>query len=279
MKSRLTILENKDAPLARPVLCFIPGGPGLSSRTLRSMDFLSRSFTVAYIDPPGTGGEEEAENPTFAGIVESIEAALQPLEESPLILAGHSFGALYAIELVQRGRLPVAGLAALTSPLSAASYQVAVDLFGSLMTAELEAAIHHFEAEPTRASFNAMMASYGRLYFSAPLVEQGKQLLLGDKSSPRSFVEVLPTFSRRTPYIDFEGHLLAAKIPKLLLAGEEDILFPPEALEKDAKATGAEFFLAKKAGHFVTFDQPEAVGALIEEFFSSGKIKTKGGSL
>lgn len=62
------------------------------------MDILSRSFNLAYIDPPGTGGSEELDNPSPEAIVSAIAALLKGLN-SPLILCGHSFGALYAIEL------------------------------------------------------------------------------------------------------------------------------------------------------------------------------------
>src|ERR1041385_3746633 len=48
-------------PLAasRPVIVGIPGGPGLSSATLRGMEVLAEGFDVVLVDPPGTGGTEE----------------------------------------------------------------------------------------------------------------------------------------------------------------------------------------------------------------------------
>lgn len=57
------------------------------------MDLLSRSFHLAYIDPPGTGGTEELENLTPHSLILSLAELIRSLK-TPVILCGHSYGAL-----------------------------------------------------------------------------------------------------------------------------------------------------------------------------------------
>lgn len=274
MKAKITTLPNLDAASeGRPTICLFPGGPGLSSKTLRSIEILSRSFELAFIDPPGTGGLEEVNAPTFEGILRAMEVELEKLENKPLIFLGHSFGALYVIELAARKKFNVAGLILVAAPLSEETYEVAKKQYLKFMTPELSDAIEVFDGDKTRESFNRLLSSYGRLYFSEDTIKRGGELLQSDQTSVESFIHVLPVFSRRTPFVDFIGHLRDLVIPKFMIAGADDLLFPASALEADARLTDCQFLKIQNAGHFVTFDQPEAVTVLVEEIFLGSNVR------
>lgn len=273
MKAKITIVPKNSEEQGGPTICFFPGGPGLSSKTLRSMDVLSRSFELAFVDPPGTGGLEEVSAPTFEGILGAMEVELEKLGNRSFIFIGHSFGALYAIELAARKRINVCGLAIIAAPLSEETYEIAKKQYVEFMTPELSDAIEKFDDDKTKGSFNQLLSRYGRLYFSEETIERGGRLLLSDETSVESFIHVLPTFSRRTPFVDFIGHLRDLAVPKFMIAGAVDLLFPASALEADARLTDCRFFKIQDAGHFVTFDQPEAVTALIEEIFLGGNVR------
>lgn len=273
MRAKLTRVSSSHPKAAeRPVICMIPGGPGLSSATLRSMDLLSRSFDLVYVDPPGTGGTEEPKDPTFFSVTDAIERELIALER-PVVLCGHSFGALHGIELAQRGRLQIAGLIAIGTPLSAQAYAVAYEQYAKHMTEELRSASDTWDQSPSRVSLANLYASYGVLYFSPESVERGRELLSGDQVSVELFTRLLPVMSRRTPDIDFTGILRSLPIKKYLFAGEVDLMLPPKTLRSDAEAAQCGFFEIQGAGHFITFDQPEAVAALIEEQFIDSERK------
>ncbi len=262
--------KNKDG-INRPVVCFIPGGPGLSSKTLRSMDVLSRSFDLAYIDPPGTGGQPEIANPTFASILASLNVDLKKLGSRKIILCGHSFGALYAIELAMWAE-NIAGILLMASPLSNASYEVATKLYSQFMTPELSQAEEGFDKKPSAETFTKLLASYGHLYFSKQAAKEGSQMLLNDSVSYQSFLHLLPILSKRTSTVDFVKNLRSLNLPKYMLAGSEDLLFPIRTLAEDASESKAKLFKIQDAGHFITFDQPEAVAVLIENFFVDSKV-------
>src|SRR3712207_5032414 len=106
----LTLVKSQNSSAdTRPTICLLPGGPGLSSYTLRSLDILSRSFHLAYVDPPGTGGSKAREVTTYKNTIEDIATLLKRVRSS-LVLCGHSFGALYASDLTRNHGLNIQGL-------------------------------------------------------------------------------------------------------------------------------------------------------------------------
>ena len=94
-------------------------------------------------------------------------------------------------------------------------------------------------------------------------------MLLNDLTSFQSFSSLLPVISKNSEKKDFIRMLKNYSKPKLFLAGSDEVLFTIENLSQDAKDIGADFKVIKSAGHFVTFDQPEAVAKQIEDFIST----------
>lgn len=273
MQTHLTILSGpSDSSISRPTLCLLPGGPGLSSKTLQRLEVLRRSFRVVLVDPPGTGSNPEPENPTFGSVVESIEQELRRLS-SPLLLCGHSFGALYAAELARRAALPTVGLIAVAAPFSKKAYEVACALYEKSLTSNLKAASDVWENHPTRENLAALFASYQGLYFPPETVAAGSNMLLQDKVSPSTFKAVLPALSAANSPYRFELVAKAVSVPKLFVAGDQDVLFPVNVLRQEAQDIGAAFEVVAGAGHFVPFDQPEAIAGLIERYFINGKTR------
>lgn len=258
----------EDAADERPILCLLPGGPGLSSQTLRSLEILRRSFRLAFVDPPGTGGSPEPESPDFDSIVRSIEAELSGLgSKQPLLLCGHSFGGLYAAELARRGNLKAAGLIIIAAPFSKGAYRVACHLYDKLMTPVLRSAVAVWEQQPSRENLASLFASYEGLYFPPASVTAGSQMLGSDQVSASTFKGVLPALSDpKSPY-RFEVTARNVSAPKLFIAGELDPLFPVETLKREAQTIAASFEVVSGAGHFAFFDQPEAVAKQIEQYF------------
>ncbi len=63
--------------------------------------------------------------------------------------------------------------------------------------------------------------------------------------------------------------LLAFSIPTLVVAGDEDVLFPPAALRSVARSIpGAGFVEISGAGHSTYFEQPERFNSLVLAFLS-----------
>jgi len=266
LEARATLLRGPMAAASKPVVAFIPGGPGLSSRTLVGAQHLTRSFDVALIDPPGTGGLPEVGSATFDSFVDAISAEIVKLGR-PVIVAGHSFGGYYALACVARGLFPVHGLALMSTPLTPESYAAASKQYDLHKDANLAAAEKRWEADRSEAAFRAWVASYGVLYFTAAFQDKGREMLLQDRTSPQSCLGLMDLMSDR----EFTSSLLASARrysgPKLFIAGEDDLLYPMESLKKDAESVPMDFVPVPKAGHFPTLENPEAVARAFEKKF------------
>lgn len=246
-------------------LCLIPGGPGLSSKTLDSLNLLSRSFNLTFIDPPGTGSSPSLPDQSFSSHVEQITARLS--DAGPVILLGHSFGGLYATAVASKADDKVRGLILLGTPLTPESFAHAGASYEKNAGAEARQAEQDFSASPSDTNFSRWIASYGNLYFSPANVERGREMLLSDRASSSVFTGIRTSQILRE--IDFPQTLRGLRCRKLLLAGERDILLPDLVLAADAEKSNADFSVIRDAGHFMGFDQPETVARVIENFFAT----------
>lgn len=96
-----------------PVLLLIHG-VGLRLEAWRAMiPTLAERFTVVAVDMPGHGASEQATTDTVAGFASAFTPILDTLE-APVFCAGHSMGAMIALELASTDER-IAGVAALNA--------------------------------------------------------------------------------------------------------------------------------------------------------------------
>lgn len=94
---------------SRPIIVLIPGGPGLSSNTLRRLNGLLRHFDVVFVDPPGIGRDQEKFFQGHLGslydrVVEDIANALHwnINGDREIVLLGHSYGGTIAADIAAK---------------------------------------------------------------------------------------------------------------------------------------------------------------------------------
>lgn len=243
----------KDAP----VLILIPGGPGLSSATLRSMDILSRAFNLVYVDFSGVNGTPYDGDKSFDELSNELEAELRKINGSKFVL-GHSYGGFFAANL--SFKLKLDGIICISTPFSEKSLMAASENYTAKKSQALSSAEMEWESMQNDKSLAKWFSEYGQLYFMKP---EGKDLLLTDKVSAQFFV------ANRSDAIQRESMLPLLKLDatkKLFIAGKQDGLLPEAVLKEDADLGGFNFVSVNNASHFVTFDQPESVAGLIEDF-------------
>ena len=69
---------------------------------------------------------------------------------------------------------------------------------------------------------------------------------------------------------DARLHLPAVRCPTLVVAGESDLLTPPECAREIAELVpGAQLHLLPRCGHMLTMEQPDAVNALLLGWLAS----------
>jgi pimeloyl-ACP methyl ester carboxylesterase len=266
LKARVT-LRSRSFRMKRPLLALIPGGPGLSSRTLKGIESCDRFFDLAFVDPPGTGGLPEPRAATFEAISDSIVTALAELKR-PAILLGHSFGGLYAAQALSQNRIEVAGLVLMSTPLRPESYALASRQYEKHKSRRLSEAESRWEAERDDASFRRWIASYGELYFSrSSCLAKGSRLLASDRTSAASCLSLAGAMSDKALSSRLIAAVRAYRGRKLFIAGERDLLYPIGQLRRDAKRATMDFRSVPNAGHFPAFEQPARIAKLLRDYF------------
>lgn len=268
MKTKLNFLKSTSSDSrSRPIIVLIPGGPGLSSKTLKGLEILNRSFDLALIDPPGTGGQNEPKKQSFDLVLNSIEEVLKIINR-PMILLAHSFGGLKAAKLIKRGNLNCVGVILLATPFLKETFDGIDAQYKKFKNSEIKQAESKWQENKSLETMKNWFASYGLLFFTEDTIEAGRQLLLNDQMSLSAFLGL------RNEVIDGKNLLQEFKkvsIPKIFIAGEKDNLIPTALLKRDAQAGYFEFHILKNTGHFINLNQSEAVARLIEKKFIDSK--------
>lgn len=239
-----------------PTLFLIPGGPGLSSLTLRSLDILSRSFNLSYVDFHGTNGNPYTSKKTFEELSSELNQEIQNVSGVKFVL-GHSYGGFFAAKVFLAGIADA--LICVATPFSKNTLSNAGNNYLSHMTEALSEAETQWSKSQDDKSFAKWVSEYGNLYFRNP---EGKALLLNDKVSAQFFLD------NRSDAQSLEYLLtsLAQKNgKKIFISGNDDKLLISENLNNDAGLGKFEFYEIQDASHFVTFDQAESVASLIEK--------------
>ena len=245
-----------------PMLLLIPGGPGLSSLTLRSLDILKRSFELQYVDFPGTNGVPYERDRTFKELGAELAAEVARLGR-PVFALGHSFGGIFAADLALRSS-SVRGIACVATPLSMRSLEAAGPRFQESKSPALVAAEERFYSNPSDETFAEWLAEYEGLYFSSATRAAGRELLRRDPSSAKFFQNNRKDAVLMEPLLT---KLASWDGKKLFIAGGQDGLLVSSILKYDAATAQAKFIEIPEGNHFVTFDQPESVARAIEEIF------------
>jgi pimeloyl-ACP methyl ester carboxylesterase len=245
-----------------PALLLIPGGPGLSSLTLRSLDLLRRSFELYFVDFPGSNGVPYDRDRSFDELSADLVAEVEKLGK-PVNAFGHSFGGFFAAELALRSPR-VNGIACVSAPFSLCALKSAKERFEASASPALIEAGDRFYADPTDANLAEWLSLYEGFYFAPATLKAGSELLRRDPVSARFFQ------NNRKDAIHMEPML--KRLPqwsgkKLFLAGAQDGLISSSIQKEDASVADAQFVEIPEGNHFVTFDQPEAVAQAIETQF------------
>lgn len=248
--------ENKDAPN----LVLIPGGPGLSSLTLRSFDVLQRSFHLHYIDFPGTNGNPYTKDRTFGELSRELLKITNSLPGKTFVL-GHSFGGFFA-SAVAYG-IDASGLICIATPFTKKSLQCASENYENKKSNALIQAEKIWSDNPSDLTYTKYLAEYNDLYFSPHTLDMGRKMLLEDPASSAFSIANRSDASKAESLLEC---VCCLPIKKLFISGKNDALLNLKDLEVDAEKGAFNFKVVENANHFVMFDQPEIVAGLIEEF-------------
>jgi pimeloyl-ACP methyl ester carboxylesterase len=232
---------------------------------LQSRWLAHHGYGVLALDLPGHGRSAGPAPARIEQIAERLATAIAPLGETPVLLAGHSMGALVALELAARladaGRR-VAGVALLAV---AFPMRVAETLLAAARTTPADAMdmINVWSHGPALAPFTARPSNPG-----PGAVIFWSNLRLMQRIAARNGPQVLATdFTACNDYAGGQVALQALRCPTLFLLGEADAMTPPRAAQAliDAAARPTVVRLAG-TGHAMMAEQPDPVRDALARF-------------
>jgi len=204
-------------------------------------------------------------NVSYSGLIDAAADQIAAIE-GRVILLGHSFGGVAATDITLRDPQKIAGLICIATPFSQAAWSAILESYSAQTSEAMRTTESTFLKSPTDQNLSAWFASYGRLYFAGHSIAQGTAMLRAGPSVAHAYLGATKEGASQEHLLE---KLRKISIPRILIAGQEDLLFPIDAAEAEAKRGGFEFSRIDNAGHFVVFDQPNKVQTVIAKFISS----------
>jgi len=289
-----------DAPLVREGRCPVPGaelqyretgsgaaivvlhgGPDFDyAYLLPDLDRLARDYRLVYYAQRGRGASRGAVRPadvTLASELSDLDALRTHLGLDRLVLLGHSWGALLALEYALARPEPVSHLVLLNpAPASRAGYE-SMRAERARTAPDLVARMAALAATPAfRAGELAADEAYYRVHYGATVRDPGQaeRLVRSLRANftpeailvARSIEDRLMDETWRADGFDRLPTLARLRMPTLVVHGDRDFV-PVVCARQIADAIpGARFVLVPDSGHFSYLDAPAAVHAAVRDF-------------
>ncbi len=246
-------------------LVFLAGGPGLSSYSFHKLKPLSKIARLHFFDPMGTKSPLEVE-PNYKNLLNEIKDYICDLEN--VILCGHSFGGIQAVDLAEQSQNNIKGLVCLATPISKDAFKVLNDNFLKFKSIEGDALTNKLASFPSNDVYKDWYIHFKDFYFNPSHSSLMIDAIKNDTLSVNNYSHAISEASLK------ENKLIKLKnknIPKLLLFGEVDNVLPKESAQNQANLGGFELEMIKDAGHFIHYENPQQTIELIEQFIKGVK--------
>lgn len=241
----------------------LPGGPGIGAESLQELaDILDVPGTVWLVDLPGDGGNVSppgiATEP-FANWPQVLLEAAQLLPNS--VYLGHSTGGMYLLSVPDLEQC-LAGMVLVSSAPDASWHPMFVEMTRRNPLPEVDAATHRYEAEPTNENLGDIAVASAEWNFPPRSVERGREFL-----SRMPYNQDAVAWSDRAFDHVYKAKWWPSALPTLILSGTEDRIVA-QTLWNHPEFQGPNILhrTIEGGGHFLWFDEPEAVRAAFREF-------------
>ena len=248
----------------RPTVVALHGGPGIDHADLRSaLSPLSKYAQVLYLDHLGNGRSERAspEHWNLERWGDDVRAFCEALDVTRPIIFGNSFGGMVA--LAYATRYPThPGKLILCATTARFERGATLETFARLGGKDAALVAERFFTDPGGAAFDDYVRVCLPLYRRHPAMPGGHSSIVN--------LDVARHFVRgEWNTFDFRAQLSAIVCPTLVLAGDDDPVFPiicSEALASGIRPGLVRFERFVDCGHTVINDAHEQAHAIIEAF-------------
>jgi pimeloyl-ACP methyl ester carboxylesterase len=234
----------------KPTLVFVHGaGLDHSSFGLQSRYFGYHGWNVLAVDLPGHGRSEGPPVPTVAAMADWLCKLVKAPRFS---IAGHSMGALIALECAARHaqRIDKAALIGVAYPMKVSEPFLDAARRNDHAAYDMETIWGHAAQVPLGGNPNPGMWMYGDAL--ARLGRLAPGVLYNDLKACN----------------DYEADFSGVKCPVLLVMGKRDVMTPPRSAAALAKALpNSRSVVVESSGHLLMTEAPDATLDAMVEFF------------
>jgi proline iminopeptidase len=258
-------------------LIVIHGGPGFPHDYLENVGQLGTDRAVVFWDQLGCG---QSERPTDASLwhlerfveeLEKVHAATTGAEEN-VVLLGHSWGSMLAVDFALRHPDRVSALVLDSPVLSASRFSEDVGRLFDALPEETRRTLRQHEAAGTTDS-EAYGAAYGQFIarhllrldpFPEPVMRalKGKGHIVYETMwGPSEF-----TFTGNLNTYERMDRMARLAKPVLYVVGEHDEVVPATVRAYAAATPGSEFAVIENASHLKNLEQPARYLGVVRDF-------------
>lgn len=236
------------------------------SRALWAPQVAALRSTYRVIAPDLRGfGDSAADGGTNNGLSQyalDLASLLDHLKVGQVVLAGHSIGGYIALAFARESLGRLRGLMLVSTRPGADSTEAANN------RRTLAERVGKEGVQPVVDSMAPKIISAHSQTQKPNLMEQVQGIMRG--ASPEGVILALHAMASRD---DSTMLLPTLKIPTLVLAGEADLLVPPDESRKMAEVIpDARLTLIPQVGHLPSLEAPEAVNQAMAEFLAGAEL-------
>ena len=257
------------------------GGPDFDHRyLLPELDRLSNSYHLVYYDQRGRGLSAEGVRPedvTLNSDIEDIEKVRKYFKLDSVVLLGHSWGTVLALEYALRFPERVSRLILMNpAPASAADYQELRKEWLEKRPGDMQQRKAIADSPAYRQGDPEAVTAYYRIHFKPALARKedyekivarmGATFTKEGVLKARAVEARLMNETWASPDFDLLPKLKALRMPALVITGDHEFI-PAETAEHIAQALpNARLVTLKDCGHFSYLESPDAVHQEIDNF-------------
>jgi proline iminopeptidase len=270
-------------------IIILHGGPDFDhSYLLPELDRLSDSYRLIYYDQRGRGRSADGVKPedvTLQSDIADIEKVRQYYHLDSVVLLGHSWGTVLALEYALRYPGHVSHLILMNpGPASTDDYKQLRQDWLEKRAADLERRKAISDTAPYKEADPGAVVAYYRIHFKPGLarsedygklisrmqsafVQQGKEGIL----KARAVESRLMTETWAAPEYNLLPRLKSLRIPTLVITGDHEFIPAATAEHISQAIPNARMAMLKGCGHFTYMECPAAVHEQIDTFFAIDK--------
>ena len=270
-----------------PPIIVLHGGPDFDiAYLLPEFDRLADSFHLIYYDQRGRGKSAagvEPQDVSLASEVEDLELVRRHFQADPVVVLGHSWGAVLALEYALRNPHQIAGLILMNpAPVSASDVTVLREAQRRALGADMDRQREIIAGAPYQQGDPEAVTARYRIHFERALVrrEDLEKLMARMKAGfisqgkagivkARAVEDRLMADTWAMNGYDLLPRLRALNIPTLVIYGDHDFI-PVTIAQHIADAIPrAHLVTLKDCGHFAYLECGDAARQAIDRFFQT----------